>query len=241
MLVISAYYSIPSKQLPNFYYPNIQRFFKYIQLPIIFFTDSQNYKILKNWAGSNVLFIIQEFESLDIFSEFPEGFWREQIKIDPSNHHHTWQLGALWANKTRFVKQASTIDNTHDWYMWVDAGCIRNDNWQSIISNFGNRYIPENPGVYIQLLYNIPDNKLYFEYPDVYVAGSHILLHKSYIDEYNKCYSKMLKEYQLIKIPLIMDQYIMASMSKHTPFIHSVLYNKLTNVPDEWFFFFALF
>ena len=240
MLVVSAYYSIPSKEQPNFYYPNIQRFFKYVTTPVMFFTDVENYAILKEWAGSNVRFIIQNFESLDIFKDFSQGFWQDQVKIDPEKYH-TWQLGALWASKTRFVKQASQIDPTYDWYMWVDAGCVRNDDWKICIDAFGKRKVPDSPGVYIQLLKSIPDHKSFFQFPDVYVAGSHILLHKSYIDNYNELYAETLKTYESQRIPAIMDQYIIASMIKTATFIYPILYDPQLNVPCEWFFFFSVF
>ena len=241
-LIVTAYYNIPSKKPYSFYLEHIQLFFKYIKTLVLFFTDSQNYNVFKNLAGPNVTFKIQEFETLDIFNNFSIDFWKHEITKDPENSYHTWQLGSLWANKSRFVKVASSLFKQYEWYMWVDCGCIRNDSWLPIIDGFGSRTLPSIKGVYVQLLNPIPD-KNFFIYPNIHVAGSHILFHKDYIDTYITAYSDMLKEYNKNNIPLISDQYIITSMIKRNyTFLHYILYNPIYhNVPDKWFFFFMRF
>ena len=143
MIIVSAYYNIPSKQSKEFYYQHIKQFFENIKPQILFFTDNENYQILKDLAGSNIQFQIQEFHELEIFKYFPAEFWQEQIKIDPEKYH-TWQLGAIWANKSRFVQAAMNIVHS-EWYMWVDAGSLRE--YYSQIEQFGTRPLPETPGV----------------------------------------------------------------------------------------------
>ena len=240
MLLVTAYYSIPSKQPSSFYYEHIRRFFKYIKIPVLFFTDDENYNILKKIAGTNIEFYIQEFETLDIFNHYPIEFWKSHIAKDPQNIYHTWQLGALWANKSLFVKKASIINPNYDWYMWVDSGSIRSDSWQTLLETFGTRSLPITPGVYKQLLKPIPQ-KHFFEFPDIYVAGSHILFHKTYIDNYNFAYLSVLDNYNKHNISVIMDQYIMATMSLRYSFVKTILYNPEIKAIDKWFFFFCLF
>jgi hypothetical protein len=234
MKIVSAYYDIPSKQPNAFYFEHIARFFKFIDIPIIFFTDSKNLEILKPLAKSNVQFHIQEFHELSIFKDFPPEFWQEQLKNDPEKYH-TWQLGAIWANKSRFVRDAMNIYET-EWYMWVDAGSLRQE-WPGI-EYFGKRALPEVHGVYVQLLRSIV-NKQFFAYPEYYIAGSHILFHKEYVNTFVSLYDKTLKIYEKEKISLISDQYIMASMVSSNSFPYPVLLNVQT--PDNWFFFYSVF
>ena len=129
MIIVSCYYNIPSKQPKEFYYNHISRFFKKITWQtIVFFTDSENYPLLSRLAGSNVKFIIQPFEDSKIFDVFSQEFWKEQIKYVPEKYH-TWQLGALWASKIHFVKQASELYSSENWFIWVDAGSVRSESW----------------------------------------------------------------------------------------------------------------
>jgi hypothetical protein len=239
MKIVSAYYDIPSKQPNTFYFEHIARFFKFIDIPILFFTDSKNLEILKPLANSNVQFQIQEFHELEIFKEFPPEFWQEQIKIDPEKYH-TWQLGAIWANKPFFVKKAFELF-PEEWYMWVDAGCVRTNSWKNILENFGKQPIILEPAVYVQSFYSIP-NKLFFQYPDTYIAGSHILFHKKYMNTFVESYGETLKMYEKNRISLTSDQYIMASMIvQNCEFLKIILYDSSIYVPEPSFLFFARF
>lgn len=232
MIIVSCYYNIPSKKPKEFYYGNITRFFKKLTWQkIYFFTDKENYNHIKKLAGSNVEFIIQEFEESRIFNDFPIEFWKKEILNDPEKYH-TWQLGALWGSKSYFVKQVSDI-TSEDWLVWVDAGCVRTDEWN--LNDFTRRNTFSHPGVYLQLLRLLP-SKEFFKFPDEFIAGSHILFHKSYINSYIEIYKKTLNYYIQKNFSIIMDQYIMASMCRNSSFLNPVI--KKVSCPDEWFFMF---
>ena len=239
MLLVSAYYNIPSKASQFFYYENIKRFFEYVNIPLIFFTDESNYSILKEFAKENVMFHIQPFEDMGIFKEFSSDFWEHQITKDPEKYH-TWQLGALWANKSGFVKQARELYPLHDWYMWVDIGSIRTDNWKPLLSDFGKRPLPSYPGVYLQQIRDIPNDN-YFVFPFKAIAGSHILFHKDYIDKFIECYYCMLSEYERKNVSLISDQYIIASIVSQKKMDNLFTIKNNVYSPDEYFFFFSYF
>lgn len=235
MIVVTCYYNIPSKQSKEFYYEHINRFFqKLTWQKIIFFTDEENYIYLKDFAGPNIEFILEEFNNLPIFQDFPEEFWQREILFEHEKYHqvHTWQLGALWGCKSYFVRTASELLN-NEWFVWVDSGCVRTDEWD--LDEFTRRNTFSEPGVYLQLLTPLPC-KEFFEYPDVFIAGSHILFHRSYIQPYIDIYSKTINQYIENKYSIIMDQYIMASMCKDTSFLKTVPYD--ISCPDRWFFFF---
>ena len=233
MIIVTAYYTIPSKTTREFYYEHIERFFqKLTWQKIVFFTDQENYKPLKALAGPNVHFILQEFNYLSIFKDFSRNFWKQQNDINPE-HYQTWQLGVIWASKPYFVRQASQVYDD-EWFIWVDAGCVRTESWE--LSNFTQRNTFSEPGVYLQLLNSIPTNKDFFVYPDVYIAGSHILFHRTKIMPYIERYRRVINNYVQNKKPIINDQYIMASMCKDCSFIKPILCR--TSCPDKWFFMF---
>lgn len=232
MIIVSCYYNIPSKRSKEFYYGNIRRFFeKLIWQKIYFFTDKETHNDIEKLAGPNVEFIIQEFEESRIFNDFPIDFWKKEILNDPEKYH-TWQLGALWGSKSYFVKQVSDI-TSEEWLVWVDAGCVRADGWN--LNDFTRRNTISEPGVYLQLLNSLP-SKEFFEYPDVFIAGSHILFHRSYISEFIEEYKKTIIKYEKAKKSLISDQHIMNSMCKNSSFLKPIIHN--FSCPDPWFFMF---
>ena len=235
MIIVSAYYTIPSKKPKEFYYEHIRRFFRKLNWQkIIFFTDQENYESLKLFAGPNVQFVLQEFDDLPVFQDFSQDIWKREILVEHEKYHklHTWQLGAIWASKSYFVRRASEVVND-EWFIWVDAGCVRTEEWN--LDDFTRRNTFSEPGVYVQLLSTLP-SKEFFEFPDVFISGSHILFHRSFIQSYIESYSKTIIQYIENKYSIIMDQYIIASMCKDSSFLKTVPYK--ISCPDRWFFMF---
>ena len=215
--LVSAYYRIPSKQPHAFYVEHLRRFFRMFRdQRLVFFCDAAMRAELDTICGdvSWVTFIIQEFADLPILRKIPRAFWNATRKLD-SEAYHTPELGILWASKKEFLRQAAaTITTTaSDWFLWVDAGCIRTEDWEVDCKNFGTRrlYTME-PGVYLQCIQPIPAEKRHFRYPDVHIAGAIILAHRKYIDDFCKQYDDMVFEYIEKRIPFLMDQYVLASM-----------------------------
>jgi hypothetical protein len=229
MKIVSCFYEIPSKKPKEFYYEHIQRFFKKLTWQsIVFFTDGKSYEILKQFAGSNVEFILIPFEQIPIFKDFSPEFWKEQLILDPEPYH-TWQLGALWACKSFFVREVSQ-KYLDDWLVWVDAGCVRTDAWN--LNDFTRRSIFPEPGVYVQLLKPLPKQEFFQYGGGSYIAGSHILFHKTSINTYIQSYKNTLTKYISNKKCVIDDQYIIASMPNIIPVNYSGY------CPDRWFFMF---
>lgn len=235
MIIVSCYYNIPSKRCKEFYYENIKRFFtKLTWQKIVFFTDEENLDSLKVFAGPNVQFMLEEFNNLPIFQDFSSEFWKEQILLNPEKYH-SWQLGALWASKSYFVRTASHVSED-EWLIWVDAGCVRTEEWN--LNDFTRRNTFSEPGTYLQLLKPLPSKEL-FEFPNVFVAGSHILFHRSKIHSYIQSYKEIVNKYIQNKKCIINDQYVMASMAKTCNFLIPILYDN-AYCPDKWFFFFSV-
>jgi hypothetical protein len=246
MQLVTAYYLIPSKQPHAFYMENIKRFFKFVTIPVLFFTSRDMFKKLAPFAGKNVIFRVVEFKQLEVLTEFPQSFWEKQIQRDVESYH-TWQLGAIWANKKYFIKEATKEFPDKDWFVWIDAGSIRKESWKPFIEKFTTRESElREPSVYVQVLDAIPKEKSFFRYPDQHVAGALILAHRSCIHDYINDYNTILKEYDSLSIAGTMDQYIMASVINRFPRWVGVERGKvltfayINSCPDPWFFFLAL-
>lgn len=237
---------IPSKQPHDVYMENIKRFFNFVKESVLFFTSRDMFSKLSPLAGKNIIFRVIEFEQLEVFKEFPQSFWETQISRDPEGYH-TWQLGAIWANKKYFVKEAAREYPDKDWFMWIDAGAVRKHTWKPFIENFTTRNHVVEPSVYMQVLDAFSNEKPYFKYPAIHVAGALILFHRTCIQDYINDYNSVLRDYDSEKIPGTSDQYIMASMlNKYSRWVGLERgklpeFDYVNTCPDPWFFFIALF
>jgi hypothetical protein len=178
--------------------------------------------------------------SLTLFKKFPIDFWKSNIALD-TKPFHTAELGAVWANKKECLHLANQQLPDYTWYTWVDAGCIRSEAYKPFCDNFGLRH-SFSPGVYLQLLNDIPADKHLFNYDDCYVAGAIIMAHKDYIHTLVKSYDTMIQTYVSKNYSAIMDQYILASLTQTEPYIHTVNYKTLDQnfkeiCINDWFFF----
>lgn len=243
--IVTAYYLISAKQPHSFYMDNIKRFFKFVTQPVLFFTSYAMSKKLIPLAGKNITFRIIEFNKLGVFNDFPREFWERQIQRDPESYH-SWELGAIWANKKYFIREASNEYPDKEWFVWMDAGSVRKESWGPFIEPFTKRNFTSEPGVYMQVLDRLPKDKTYFRYPDQHVAGALILFHRSCIQNYINDYNTVLKEYDANNIAGTSDQYIMATLLNKYPQWTGVerglvkQFNYVNTCPDPWFFFLSL-
>lgn len=244
MLLVSAYYDIPSKAPSSFYRPHLRRFFKMIgDRELLFFTSEELLPELQFYAKSaiNTRFVTRPFEAMEIFQTFPIEYWMEHIKLDPYPGH-TWQVGAIWANKMNFARKALEMRPEYEWAMWIDAGCIRKDEWAPYVSDFLKRSVAHtlSPGVYFQLLNALPTDKDFFVHPEVYIAGALIAFHKAYINDFINEYHRVASLYNQRRLSHILDQYVFATLSKYLTYVKTIQYDGRP-CPDNWFFFLAYF
>ena len=211
----------------------------HVNRPITFFTDEECIKDIAPLARDNVEFIIQPFHHMTLFNQFPQEFWEEELKKD-LHTFHTWQLGAIWANKVKFVEQAAERHPEEEWWLWMDAGCIRTPDWIPYLEDFTYReFIRYEPGVYLQGLWDPPAPEDLAEFKDQNIEGAIILIHKDYINKFNTAYNVLLHRYHNSDISCILDQIVLTTISyKNKSWIHRVV-NKQKALPDTMFFFLA--
>jgi len=239
--IVSAFYEIPSKASIDFYLPHIERFFTYITQKCIFFTNCSTYTKLEGLVtkcnNKNIQVNLLEFNDLPGLTYRDYTFWEKQCKIDVEKYH-TPELAIMWHNKSHLVKKATTLVDCN-YYIWCDAGCIRNDRWKDICFNFGHRNCLTEESISVQLLKQIPSTQLFFRYPDVYVAGAIIGAEKKMWDVFIEVSEATISEYVSNSICCNSDQYIIASsIVKYPTLFTTVVYNPVEyNCPDGWFFF----
>jgi len=240
--LVSAYYRIPNKQSHEFYEEHLHRFFRFFaDRQIIFFCETETWAIFEKYT--NVQFVCMPFSKLPILERIPLKTWEISCKLDPEIYH-TPELGAIWACKKEFLRIAAERV-TSDWLIWIDAGCVRDDEWEIDCKKFTERRLHSlEPGIYLQLLNPIPDGKVVFHYPDGFIAGAIIAAHRKHIKEFCDFFNYAVGEYIKNKLSITSDQYIMAYMTTYkSPWLHTIGFKTdLTEIDrlyclDSWFFF----
>lgn len=239
-LLVSAYYRIPSKQPHTFYQAHLKRFFSFLKgKPILFFCQEETQREIESFGVplDTVKFVILPFSQLYQEAGVPLEMWKETCKIDPEKYH-TPELGIVWSCKKEFVRLASERKKDIDWFIWIDAGCIRNEMWEESCKEFTNCKLQTlAPGVYLQKIKTI-QTKQFYTYPDISIAGAIIVFHKNYILPYRSLYNSTLLQYYINNVPFIMDQYIMLSMiNVENEWLHTIDATTLSLRNDKWFFF----
>lgn len=237
-LIVSAFFKIPSKQPYNFYYNHLQRWFRSIKCPIIFFTSEDVYHdiIKMGYSLSHVQF---EIMSVNDFTAWKLGreFWERQMNRDPEKYH-TPELAAIWYEKKEFVQRACQMTDA-DVFIWCDAGAIRNDISEKAAQCFGLRNMNINDDrIHIQCI-NTIQYSMYYTYPACKYAGAIIAGNRDAWKQFAIIYNHIVKEYDNAGVSCNSDQYIMMSCNDHIP---KLFYEHVpsTSEIDPWFFFLAI-
>jgi hypothetical protein len=251
-IIVSAYFKIPSKASHEFYLEHLNRFLTSIKSHIEFFTTSDLVDTLRKMRGVLPIrfHIVDSIDTFEAFKKFGRLFWEKQCYID-SEPYHTPEVAAIWYEKKEFVKKIIAIyssgdnsgDNSGDSsvsfnkpIIWCDAGCVRDNNWLPIIESFGanTTNIPKDT-LLLQTLDTIPQDKVYFNFPDTYIAASIIA---GYPKTWNICselYDNMIIKYTMNNICCNSDQYIWASTVNQNPEMFTLIPAK--PCINKWFYF----
>ena len=267
VIIVSCYFKVKSKSSHEFYLEHISRFLKNIPGRIIFFTTPDMNDFIINQRGNLDIDIINVDSVYEItaFKKKSMDFWTEQIKLSPHNMHSP-ELIAIWFNKKEFIKEAieyyelkyshliindslsdkNELSNQDGFsnipFIWCDAGSIRSDQWLTQIKNFGNNLeLLQKDKLNMQLLNVNNENKYFFEYADVFIAGSIIAGYKNTWLECSLLYDNMIEEYSNKNLTCEVDQYVWMSCAQKNPEkFNLILFEEFFNSYNKWFFFYSI-
>ena len=144
LTIVSAYYRIKSKHLPEEYLKWIKNFVM-LNKSIVFFTNKEFMPTFKKLRPKELhhktVFIVKEIEDFYSYKNFYKEF-NKSFEIDIENSYQTVPLYLVWSEKLMFLKKAISENyfNSKCFY-WIDAGHFREDikdiqkylnNWPSL-------------------------------------------------------------------------------------------------------------
>jgi hypothetical protein len=129
-----------SKHSPEKYKEWIQRFFRTICGPIVFFTEESSLPFLESCPriSESVRFVVlprSEWKANDR-AVFPEGLWESQWAKDPEKGIHSPDLYKVWYEKKEFVLRAAALNPFQtEKFVWTDSGIMRYPEFEAILKD----------------------------------------------------------------------------------------------------------
>ena len=235
--IVSAYFKIPSKQPHTFYVTHLQRFFRSLKAPLIFFTSPDVETEIRGWGFDlrNVQFVHTTVPELTAFQNYSPSFWARQKQRDPERYH-TPELAAVWFEKKEFVLRAMSMVDA-EVFIWCDAGCVRNAASEAALRDFGLRSAELQDGrLHLQQIRPI-QAKAFYQYPDISIAGAILAGNRSAWLVHATLYNESLNEYDAFGLSGNSDQYVTLRCTDKQPF-HYMLHRPPPDCAVEsWFFF----
>jgi len=129
--VVSAYYNVKSKADQETYMRRIKLFLENIPCHLVFFTDTPLIDFIKEcrkeFQDRTLIVPINRTEWVANI-KYSEEIWQSQLEKDPEKDLHSVELYKLWYEKKEFVLTAIELNPfTHDDFIWLDAGMIREE------------------------------------------------------------------------------------------------------------------
>ena len=118
---VTAYFQFPSKHTYTEYDAWIQNLLQ-TDMCLVVYTDMPD-----KFPSNTIVKTVSLYEEIYQAFKQPISFWEKQLLQDPENHiHKNFTLYWVWNLKPIFLEQTSR-ENPHgsDYFMWIDAGCIR--------------------------------------------------------------------------------------------------------------------
>jgi len=235
-VLVSAYYKIPSKAPHSRYVPWLQRFFRSVKAPVVFFTTADVGDEIQSWGiSANFEIVILPFDELRAW-RLGRDFWNRQKARDPEAYH-TPELAAVWYEKKEFVARAMEMRPAENLFIWCDAGCVRDDACEAAAASFGCRPVTWDDGrLHLEQVSAKNISKEYYTYPLTHIAGGFQAGNRAAWEVHSLLYDNTLAEYDNAEVSCNSDQYIITSCKDRNPALYS-LHVPHNSQGGGWFWF----
>jgi hypothetical protein len=257
--VVSAYYKMQSKCGHDVYMKWINNYM-HLKCNMVFYTDEETVTDLResvqSSGKSNIIFKIVPKTDWVAYHKYGKDFWDHQKSIDtdntPSGPMHSPDLYCVWYEKKHFVLR--TIDENpynSTYFIWCDAGAVRDIAWLSNIDTFGcsteNKNMPKDKIVLLNIKPYSEYDMAYFNDTGVMPSNKDLIgggiqgayrhiwplwsdLYDKKLDEMHTCGRFVGKDQDILNILVITEK-------AHVGVIPSYMYI----TPDPWFLLLYVF
>ena len=237
--VVSAYYTLDSKNSEETYKKWIRAFLESCGSYLVFFTEPKHLDFITECRGAYVdktKIILLDKSEWTASTKFADEFWQAQHKIDPERRkvNHSPELYKIWYEKKEFVLRAIELNPfQHTDFVWTDAGCVRSEPPPPLTHYPNPNKIPTDR----MLLLNIePFLEGDTDFKNVNRIGGTILAASAPTwRTWSEKYDSVLESYVKANRFVGKDQSIMASITMEAPELISLVKPQDSTV-SKWFY-----
>jgi hypothetical protein len=246
--IVSCFYAIPENQKRSLhnYAIWLGYFLKYIQLPLVFYSDGDMYNVIKcileESKNGGWKLIKKPLEELEYGDESWMNYWRSCVKGGMNGRVNSPHVFQIWANKLTFLEEVST-ENPFDseYFYWCDSCCWRDE---AFTENYLSSWkLPLTPGFHCAWIgeysQNLKPLDILLNGKNPTIAGGVIGGDKSMLSFIKLAFQYtyiIAKKYMLVDLN---DQHILAASTIGVKGVHYWFCKeyKLPEGGDPWFLF----
>lgn len=194
------------RHTPQTYRKWISTFFRNIKNNVIVYTNSVNF--IKKFSPLRVIYC-KNVESLPININKTE-LYKYQMKIETCNYERNWIAKMIWNSKLYFMNEITNLYYSSV-YIWIDIGCMRDNQTYSNLPNSDLLSIISNNN---EMSFFITRNKSFNPhiiktFKCLYIIGTSFFGSKIAIQKYSSKFYKFLDYCLINKIYFGIDQNIL--------------------------------
>lgn len=249
-LLVTAYFKLNKSKLSHdIYIQYAKRFFNALaqnKIPTIFFTTDDVHQELQTLIPPNVKVISlaanteECLPKLTAYRKWGREFWNNHFDLDQEKNIHSPELAMLWYEKPHFILRAADLMPSCLFYVWVDFGCIRNFESESVFTHFTKNLIQnideKKDVLHLQCL-NTIEKKEFYQFHDRSIAAAIMFGTKKAFAQHVQLYDEVLYKYNSADKCGSKDQHIIRSCVDQDPTKYHLHFKPDDLKVDEWFFF----
>lgn len=125
--IVTGYFQVSSKFPHEKYVKWMENMLKYVETPMVIFTDRKSVELIKELRKKHLAFtkiVVMELEDFHTYQYLPD--FRRHHEFDLEKDKHSPELYMIWSEKSFFVRRAMEMNVFHsDYFFWCDIGSLR--------------------------------------------------------------------------------------------------------------------
>lgn len=238
--LVTCYYKIKSKRPHSDYLKYIDNLLGNLNdsINMVIYTSSDLVNIFTKYVKnkSRIIIITKEFEDIPLYKKYI-GIWDSQYtKDNQKNTGRTYKCYVLWNSKINFVTETIGLNPFNSsYFIWIDIGCVRDNQYKRLVSNFPNESKISKNSIDIVLLKDFQNKNQKFFKDEIHFSGAIYGGSKSTFLRFEELYYKKFDKYLENNQFIGCDQQIISSVYLENNELFNIVLNT-NSTYNSWFF-----
>jgi hypothetical protein len=221
-IIVSAFYAGKNKYDTNgmIYYDYMKNFLPYVEHKMVIFVENKN-EFVDNLEKHNIMLkpniiLIERPIAQFLVAKYD---WDQHYLLDPEKNLHSTHLYKVWNEKVNFMKIASELYPSDNYYVWTDIGVVRDKMLRPFMRYFPDKNLEKDKMHFLRI------NRLDVGYNgttvDVsnqqHISGGIFAGYRNTLSDYHTKYYEMLDNFFKMNIFAGKDQNVIFNLTLRYP------------------------